>query len=199
MREDIHFTDGAETKTWDEAVAARWIADVLWGAYNVSQDRYLAIDELDPWQGYWLYTYVPGLTMVLKFGAASLGGAGLSPSSSIVVQSGAPTPPPPPMQPTMDPSTLQVVNEPNPVRDVHTTTFRVVGPMASLVEAIRVRIYDLEGRLVYEAEVPDSELTWHTENLAGEFLANGVYLYRVEVKVADQWITAQVKKLAICR
>jgi len=89
-----------------------------------------------------------------------------------------------------------IVNTPNPIRDVHTTVFKVMG---GFVEAVRVRIYDLSGQLVFEDENPGNELAWHTENLAGEYLANGAYLYRVEVKVGDQWIITKVQKLVIYR
>jgi len=85
------------------------------------------------------------------------------------------------------------------VRDVHTTVFKVVGPAAAYVEAMRVKIFDASGRLVYEAEAEGSELVWHTQDLTGAYLANGVYLYRVEVKVGGEWITTEVKKLAIYR
>jgi hypothetical protein len=93
-------------------------------------------------------------------------------------------------------ASLTVINMPNPVRDFHTTTFMV----RSLdVEAIRVRIYDLAGILVYEGEISGSEITWHTENLYGEYLANGVYLYRASVLLDGTWIETTVQKLVILR
>jgi hypothetical protein len=94
------------------------------------------------------------------------------------------------------PANLTVINMPNPVRDFHTTTFMVRGQD---VEAIRVRIYDLAGALVYEEEISGSEMTWHTENLYGEYLANGVYLYRASVLVDGTWIETTVQKLVILR
>ena len=191
----IRFTDGATTKTWDEALAAGWIANALWG-YDPT-DGYFDATQLDPWNGYWLYTFQDGLTMILLYEYAGTTDCPVG-TLSVLSRLDTLTPPPPPAAP-MAGLSFDVVNEPNPVRDVHTTTFRVVGPLAALVDAMRVRIFDQEGRLVYEAEVAGTELTWHTENLAGEFLANGVYLYRVEVKVAGQWIATQVKKLAIYR
>jgi len=92
-----------------------------------------------------------------------------------------------------------VVNYPNPITDVHTTTFRVLGPMAGLVEEIQVRIFDLSGRLVWQGSAAGAELEWHTDDLAGQYLANGVYLYQVQVKVAGEWITTGLRKLAIYR
>ena len=87
-------------------------------------------------------------------------------------------------------------NIPNPVRDVHTTTFVVRGVEA---ERIRVEVYDLTGRLVWKGEGLGNELTWHTEDLTGLPLANGVYLYKVYVKVGEAWIVSDVKKLVILR
>jgi hypothetical protein len=87
-------------------------------------------------------------------------------------------------------------NIPNPVRDVHTTTFVVRGVEA---ERIRVEVYDLAGKLVWKGEALGNELTWHTEDLTGLPLANGVYLYKVYVKVGEAWIVSDVKKLVILR
>jgi len=92
-----------------------------------------------------------------------------------------------------EPSFLAV---PNPVRDVHTTTFYVRGVEADL---IRVEVYDLSGRLVWQGEAPGNELVWHTEGLGGLPLANGVYLYRVYVKAGGDRITSDVLKIVILR
>ncbi|HEU68769.1 MAG TPA: T9SS type A sorting domain-containing protein [Candidatus Acetothermia bacterium] len=91
---------------------------------------------------------------------------------------------------------LSVFNYPNPVRDVHTTTFAVRGVET---EAMRVEVYDLTGRLVYKDEAAGSELVWHTQDLTGLPLANGVYLYKVYVKVGGSWIASEVQKLVILR
>ena len=85
---------------------------------------------------------------------------------------------------------------PNPIRDVHTATFVVRGTEADL---IRVEVYDLSGRLVWQGEAPGSRLVWHTEDLVGNYLANGVYLYVIRVKVGDSWIHSGIQKLAIYR
>ena len=91
-------------------------------------------------------------------------------------------------------------NIPNPITDVHTTTFMVKGPMAALVEAIMVQIFDLSGRLVYESgEIRGKSLGWHTENDYGEILANGVYLYKLYALIDGEWIESETKKLAILR
>lgn len=101
--------------------------------------------------------------------------------------------------PTGMPRDLVVAPIPNPVRDVHTTVFRVQGICPCRVEALRVEIYDLSGRLVYTSEAPGGALVWHTDDLSGLPLANGVYLYKAYVKVGGQWIATQVQKVVILR
>jgi subtilisin family serine protease len=91
---------------------------------------------------------------------------------------------------------ISVFNVPNPVRDVHTTQFVVRGVEA---ETIRVEVYDISGRLVWEGEGLGNELPWHTEGFDGLPLANGVYIYRVYVEVNGDWIANGVQKLVILR
>ncbi|HDI11759.1 MAG TPA: hypothetical protein ENF77_05545 [Candidatus Acetothermia bacterium] len=112
-----------------------------------------------------------------------------------------PAPPVPPASlsavgPKAGPREPTFLAVPNPVRDVHTTTFMVRGVEAEL---IRVEVYDLSGRLVWQGEAPGSRLVWHTEDLVGNYLANGVYLYVIRVKVGDSWIHSGIQKLAIYR
>jgi hypothetical protein len=89
---------------------------------------------------------------------------------------------------------VQVVASPNPVRNVDTATFQVMGTLAAEVEEIRVQIYDLSGRLVWEDAALGSELDWHTDSLSGDYLANGIYLYRVQI-----WINQDIGKIAVLR
>jgi hypothetical protein len=91
---------------------------------------------------------------------------------------------------------MKVLNIPNPVRDVHTTVFTVLGVEA---EEIKVEVYDLTGRLVWKGEAEGNELPWDTRDLTGLPLANGVYLYLVYVKVEGEWIVSNVQKLVILR
>ena len=91
---------------------------------------------------------------------------------------------------------ISVLNIPNPVRDVHTTTFTVRGVG---IEAIKIQIFDLDENLVYEEEVPGNELIWHTVNEYGEYLANGVYFYRALAKIDGKWIPTKFQKLVILR
>ncbi|MCK4392371.1 T9SS type A sorting domain-containing protein, partial [Candidatus Bipolaricaulota bacterium] len=96
-------------------------------------------------------------------------------------------------------STLEIKNVPNPITDVNTTTFVVEGETAWQVERIRVAIYDLSGRLIYEDEEEGTTLIWHTQSQDGAYLANGAYLYRVWLRIGDQWVLTDVRKLAILR
>jgi hypothetical protein len=91
---------------------------------------------------------------------------------------------------------LHTLNYPNPVRDVYTTTFAVRG---AEVEEICVRIYNLAGQLVYEAESVGSELDWHTESSTGEFLANGVYLYAIDALIDNDWISFPLQTIAVLK
>jgi hypothetical protein len=91
---------------------------------------------------------------------------------------------------------LSVMNFPNPVQDVHTTTFMVRGMG---VEAIRIQIFDQNETLVFEQTVEGQELEWHTDNNYGEFLANGTYFYRAYAKVDGEWVPTRFEKLVILR
>ena len=97
-------------------------------------------------------------------------------------------------------SGLNFSNYPNPITDVHTTTFKVKGLMATLVDAIKVQIFDLSGRLVYDSgEISGISFDWHTDNDYGEYLANGVYLYKMYALIDDQWTVSKTKTLVILR
>jgi len=90
-------------------------------------------------------------------------------------------------------------NTPNPITDVHTTTFQVLGPMAGLVTEIVVMVFDLSGKLVWQGSAAGAELVWHTDDLAGRYLANGVYLYQITARVAGTSVASGILKLAIYR
>lgn len=93
-------------------------------------------------------------------------------------------------------SEITVGNHPNPVRDIHTTTFRVLGAQADF---LRIEIYDLTGRLVWKGESAGADIVWHTDDLAGLPLANGVYLYRAFVRLDGNWVSLAPQKVTILR
>ena len=155
---------------------------------------------LEPCVGYWIRARVHDLTMTFTTAAWDPGNPPTFSTQSL--KSEDPGNPPMPIHPTpltFDPSKLEFGNYPNPVQDVHTTTFAVKGVMAAFVDAIKVQIFDLSGQKVYEEEMAGTSLDWHTDNDYGEYLANGVYLYKMYAQVDGQWVVSEVKKLAILR
>ena len=196
----IQVIKGTETKSWADAVAAGWVRDEIYG-YTAVDGAYTTPSTIDPWYGYWVKAEVSGLSLKLLYAS------GTPVSASSFTTMAAPLafaprdlPPMPPFDPQAVASQLEFGNSPNPVTDVHTTHFQVSGPMAGLVEAIKVEIYDLSNRLVYSSgEVAGTSLAWHTDNDYGEYLANGVYLYKMYAKIAGQWVVSGVKTLAILR
>jgi len=182
-----------------EAQAQGWVSAYLFG-YDSVNGGYVVLDPeegiLEAWHGYWLRAYVECELIVPAEPASSAPPAGaLSPQD---IERLGIEPPPPPNLPSLA-GELRVLPIPNPVRDVNTPTFRVLGICPCSVQALRVEIYDTAGNLVWEDEVQGAELAWHTENLDGLPLANGVYLYKAYVKVNDEWIPAGVQKVAIFR
>jgi len=91
-------------------------------------------------------------------------------------------------EPLVDVDALSFVNIPNPIRDASGTLFLVEGPGAVYVEAMRVVIYDLAYRVVFEEEGPGSSLAWAGAGHHGLPLANGTYAYRVDVLVGGEWL-----------
>jgi hypothetical protein len=51
----------------------------------------------------------------------------------------------------------------------------------------------------WSEEAQARDLDWHTDNLDGELLANGVYLYKVWVRVGNTWLATGVRKVAVVR
>ena len=159
---------------------------------------------LDPWLGYWIETLVANVRVRLPV-AYWIANPWTYPRGFQIksVNTAGRTPPAPPTHPAWlrtgyeEKTGLVVLNEPNPIRDVNTTTFKVKS--AQVIEEIRVEIFDQSGVLVFTETQVGDELVWHTQNGYGEYLANGVYLYRVSVMINGQWVVTQVRKLAINR
>jgi hypothetical protein len=153
--------------------------------------------------GYWLRAYVDCEISIPPIPVPPAPPSGVQRADLPALYArGIPTPPAAPMLSAMAVSILDgllVRNEPNPVRSEHTTTFKVTGPKADLVGAIRVEIYDLTGQLVWREEVQARETQWHTDDLRGDLLANGVYLYQIWVQVGDTWLPTGIRKVAVLR
>ncbi|MEN3010630.1 MAG: hypothetical protein ABDI20_06630, partial [Candidatus Bipolaricaulaceae bacterium] len=119
----IQVVRGAETKTWAEAVAAGWVSDTIWG-YD---GQYASATTLQPWYGYWMRARVEGLSLKFLYAsriqAMCATCAALEPVSVPVDEL-----PPAPPEPKALLEGLKFANVPNPVTDVHTTKFVVLGP-----------------------------------------------------------------------
>jgi len=203
----IKFTHNGVDKWLPEAVAAGWLYGTIlnWDATALQWIR-TTVEEgttLVPCLGYWIRTRVSGLTMTYTETAWDPGNPPLPPAAAQSVKSEDPGNPPMPVHVTpltFDASKLVFGNYPNPVKDVHTTHFTVMGAMAAFVDAIKVDIYDLSGQKVYSSgEITGTSVDWHTDNDYGEYLANGVYLYKMYAKVEGQWVVSKVKTIAILR
>ena len=191
---------GDTTLSLTDAMAQGWVSAYLF-LYDPESGGYQVVAPPDgvipAWAGFWFRSYVDGGRLVISPVEAPPA-APTGALSSEEVEALGMEPPPPPKLPGLSGQIL-VVPIPNPVRDVHTTTFRVLGTSPCSVQALKVEIYDLAGNLVWESEVQAAELTWHTENLEGLPLANGVYLYKAYVKVNGEWVPAGIGRTAILR
>jgi uncharacterized repeat protein (TIGR01451 family)/CSLREA domain-containing protein len=82
-------------------------------------------------------------------------------------------------------------------REARALRFRALGEG---IEAIRVQIYDLQGREVYTTQfVPGSQLVWRLQSTDGHPVANGVYLAVISVKGVDAIYRSAVQKIAVLR
>lgn len=190
-----------------------WIKEGIyrWDPCAGTEGAYVMMSQqnavLDPWLGYWIETLVPGVQVQIPvaYWVANPWTAPkrMLPMAKSVSLASGDTPPAPPAVPmnlviALDEETgVVVLNEPNPIRDVNTTTFRAMA--ADPIDAILVQIFSQNGALVFEEEQFGDELVWHTENEYGEYLANGVYLYRVTVRINGRWILTDVRTLVIYR
>ena len=148
------------------------------------------------WTGFWFRSYRDDCTLIINPAECPATPSASALSIEELRARGVEGPPSPPTLPRLG-GQIRVVPVPNPVRDVNTTTFRVLGICSCEVQALRVEIYDLAGNLVWEGETQGAELAWHTQNLEGLPLANGVYLYKAYVKVAGQWACVGLDKIFI--
>jgi len=188
-----------------QADANHWVSKYLYG-YDTAAGQYRQLDPasgvFSAWAGYWVLAYVDCEICVAPVPAPPSPPSGALLEVSELRARGIPVPPAPPVF-TQEAEALlgglEVRNEPNPIRSEHTTTFRLMGESAGLVEAMRVDIYDLGGNLVFTEEAAGKEIPWHTVNAAGELVANGAYLYQVWAKIGGTWYPTGVRKLAVYR
>ena len=189
-KDAISVTRGPVVKTWSEAVAAGWVRGNIYG-FKATDGFYTTPTVLHPWYGYWMRAEVSGLSLWLHY-VPLLVATVLDAPMAITPDD---LPPPPPITPPA--ADLTFGHFPNPVVD--TTTFVVTGATADRVEALKVRIFSLDGRLVYQREEAGASILWQPVDNDGEILANGVYLYRLYAQVGDDWVTSDLKILTILR
>ena len=92
-----------------------------------------------------------------------------------------------------------VMAYPNPVpAGADTVRFTVEGRG---IEAIKLEIYDLKGGLVYDSGfIGGNELAWHLQDMGGNPVANGTYLYIVTIRGWSGELTrSEVQKLVVLR
>ncbi len=181
-----------QVKSWADAVAAGWVRDTLWG-YRAEDGAYRRATTLEPWYGYWLYALVGGLTLRVRAGSPpppppEAAATALSPDEL--------PPPPPPDEPV--PGLLRVRIAPNPWRGNGSIVVQAVGTSVPAVSELRVEIFDLSGRLVWQGVALGSRLEWDGTS-AGRPLANGVYLARVQARLGEAWMGLGLERIAILR
>ncbi len=188
----IQVSRGGQTLSWADAVRAGWVRDTVFG-YKATDGAYTTPATLNPWYGYWLYARVEGVSLRFDYGARAS-----STCMDCRIDSGPMTVEPAdlpgkPWMAELAADNLSVSATPNPLRE-GTATFQVAGPLAADTSEIKVQVLDVSGRSVFTGSAIGSQLTWDVEGIA-----NGVYLYRVEAKVAGQWVTSSYQKLLIVR
>ncbi len=198
---------GADVKTLPQAISAMWVHHTLyawdpvakgWATYGAT-----AGVTMQPWTGYFMFAHQSGLEL-LYTGHAVYGQGERTENwerqlSAEALSFDPGEPPLPPLMGAERPAAgLVAVAYPNPVRG-EGVTFALERPLTAAVEAIRVRVHDLSGRLVYEDESVGATLSWDTMGSTGAPVASGVYLYTAEAKLDGQWVRAAAARLVILR
>ncbi len=190
---------GAAVPDW----LALWENDVVGWDYNIADNDYDPIeleDDLNSWTGYWIYTYEDGISMLPLADPTDPPPPPppLSTDTAITSADLAPThltPPPPPGMET-GASMLEVTAYPNPLERDGEIVFQATGLP---VQELQVAVYDTSGQLLFYGQASGNQLSWDTLNQRGQPVANGVYLYTVQAKVAGQWLSVSAERLLILR
>ena len=206
--------DGTTWLTYVEAYQAGIIAEGIyrWDPCEGTEGAYVMMSQqnavIDPWLGYWIETLADNVQIQIPV-SYWVTNPWTQPTrllprpKSVTGRFGQSVPPAPPVLPlnlriAQDVETgIVVMNTPNPIKDVNTTVFKAMATQP--IDEIKVDIYDQTGSLVFSEELTGNEIVWHTDNEFGEYLANGVYIYRVSVKINGQWVETGARTLAIYR
>jgi len=192
-KDQIVVARGPETRPWREAVAMGWVRDNLFG-WGADQGSYTDATALHPWYGYWIQTKVADVRLILK-SAARLP-TDLSVPHPLSPPVGLGSPPPPPGG---DPVGIGVLIHPNPVMGYQPVTFVLDVTPGSRVLELRVQVFDLSNRCLWEGVGSPPALTWDMLDRKGQELANGVYLVVILVELEDGRRFSQTRKLLILR
>jgi len=161
------------TRSMSEAASRGVIEDLCIGL--APDGSYTQVDVLMPWNGYWIYSHEPDV--VLHFRE-------LTSTPSTLFWTAPPAALVPPGPPQLAAGGAQVSISPNPSHH-QPIVFRIDGLL--LVDEIRVRIFNIAGRLIWSETATGRELTWDGIRSDGHEAARGAYLYVVEVRSEDAW------------
>ena len=86
---------------------------------------------------------------------------------------------------------------PNPVSAADKVTFSAQG---ANIEQMKVEVFDTSGSKVFSSGFRDTtSISWNLTSNVGSKVANGVYLYTVEVKGKGSTLASGVQKLLVLR
>lgn len=195
-RLNIEVKRHGEVKTWRDAVSAGWIGSKIWG-YE-PQHGYGAVSILIPWYGYWIKSNVDGISLLLSY-SKRLELQEVSSCDTIMMEKSdelAEEPPEVPRVARSLSSKTVFAFDSNPIN----SSSMIFKSLIPLTIELRATVYDLTGRVVWEGTSTGHELTWNKTGFDGNFLANGIYLCRVCIKLVNgELICSGVEKLIIQR
>ncbi len=100
-----------------------------------------------------------------------------------------------------EPKLLNVYNYPNPFSDDTYFTFK----LTRIPDEMGIDIYTVAGRLIRKIKILPTELSydfnriyWDGKDQDGDSIANGVYFYKIKMKLGEKEIT-EIHKLAVMR
>jgi len=93
-----------------------------------------------------------------------------------------------------------VYNYPNPMKDNTLFTFNITGNQ--MPGDCRIKIYSVAGRIIKEIVIPANvgfnQVRWDGRDADGDYIANGVYFYRLLIK-GDSEKHSDIQKLVVLR
>jgi murein DD-endopeptidase MepM/ murein hydrolase activator NlpD len=161
---------------------------------------------LNPWRGVWLWSYIDGMlsipanpTSPFPLGIShqsKLGPERASHALSTELSHYLPPLPPSPGE-KIELKVFEVQVCPNPVTGGKSVAFTAQGEG---IRDIKVEIYDLSGRQVFESGYVGNGFQWNLQTHKGRIVANGIYLYVVKIRGFNgETFTSKIKKLVILR